>query len=98
MQRFWLAGYVVALAALLRASAPALAQEPLTTLEDLRGGGYVLLFHHAHVEVTPENPRQALDDCAAQRRLTERGREQAITIGEAFRTLKIPIGSVLASR
>lgn len=97
MQRFSLAGYAVALAALLWASAPALAQEVTVTLDDLRRGGYVLLFHHAHVEVTPEQPSLALDDCAAQRHLTERGHKQAMAIGEAFRALKIPVGSVLAS-
>jgi len=64
---------------------PASAQQVPISVEDIRRGGYVFLFQHAHVEVTPEN--QPLDpaDCAAQRFLTAQGRADAVSIGETFR-------------
>ena len=40
---------------------------------------------------------RSVDDCANQRNLTDRGRDHARAIGEAFRALRIPIGPVLAS-
>jgi virginiamycin B lyase len=39
-----------------------------------------------------------LADCARQRNLDARGREQARTIGRALRALRVPIGRVLSSR
>ena len=38
-----------------------------------------------------------LANCATQRNLTDAGRAQATTIGEAFHTLHIPVGAVLSS-
>src|SRR5262249_18530671 len=39
-----------------------------------------------------------LANCATQRNLTDAGRAQATAIGEAFRTLEIPVGTVLSSQ
>lgn len=38
-----------------------------------------------------------LDDCATQRVLSEKGRQNSRAIGEAIRALDVPIGPVLAS-
>ena len=64
----------------------------------LHGGGYVIYFRHGATDQTqtdsdPEN----LANCATQRNLTDAGRAQAQTIGDAFRRLDIPVGAVLSS-
>ena len=67
-------------------------------LAALRGGGFVLYFRHADTDWTQNDTRgMNLEDCAAQRNLSDRGRENARAIGAAIRALGIPIGSVLAS-
>jgi hypothetical protein len=87
------------------ASAPASAQttakpslQGAELLTVLRAGGSVLYFRHADTDHAQRDSQgMNFDDCAAQRNLTERGRENARAIGEALRALGIPIGSVLAS-
>jgi phosphohistidine phosphatase SixA len=79
------------------ATGPAAADdEALWTL--LRAGGQVIMLRHAGTDGTPGDPPGArLDDCATQRNLTAKGREQAWKIGEALRAREIPIGRVLSS-
>jgi phosphohistidine phosphatase SixA len=66
---------------------------------ELRKGGYVLFVRHPKTD-----PDQAdtdplhLDNVKAQRQLTDEGRKQAKTLGEALRALKIPVGKVVASK
>jgi phosphohistidine phosphatase SixA len=65
----------------------------------LQKGGYVLFIRHPST-----NPDQAdtdplnLDNTKAQRQLSEEGRKQAKALGEAFRTLKVPVDKVIASK
>src|SRR5438874_11367095 len=72
---------------------------PAELLPELRKGGYVLFIRHPKT-----NPDQAdtdplhLDNIKAQRQLSDEGRKQAKALGEAFRTLKIPVGGVIASK
>lgn len=67
-------------------------------LAPLRAGGLVLYFRHTDTDWTQSDTRgMRLEDCAAQRNLSDRGRENARAIGAAIRALAIPIGSVLAS-
>src|SRR5437870_1378654 len=72
---------------------------PGDLLPELRKGGYVLFIRHPHT-----NPDQAdtdplnLDNVKAQRQLSDEGRKQAKTLGEAFRALKIPVGKVISSK
>src|SRR5438309_4474301 len=72
---------------------------PAELLPELRKGGYVLFIRHPKT-----NPDQAdtdplhLDNIRAQRQLTDEGRQQAKALGEAFRTLKLPIEKVIASK
>src|SRR5215510_1865229 len=67
-------------------------------LADLQKGGYVLYLRHASTDFSQNDSRMtSYADCANQRNLTERGREEARALGEHVKRLKIPIGEVLAS-
>ena len=65
----------------------------------LQKGGYVLFMRHGKTD-----PDQAdtdplhLDNVQAQRQLTDEGRQQARTLGDAFRALKIPVGTITCSK
>ena len=106
MRRQWAFALIVGIFELaLAASAPANAQttakpslQGAELLSVLRAGGFVLYFRHADTDFSQRDSQgMNFDDCAAQRNLTARGRENARAIGEALRALGIPIGSVLAS-
>jgi phosphohistidine phosphatase SixA len=66
-------------------------------LRSLRAGGFVIYFRHAATVPGGDTDLQDLNNCAAQRNLSDLGREQARIIGEAFRRLEIPVGKVLSS-
>ncbi len=67
-------------------------------LAALREGGYAIFFRHADTDWSQKDTRgMNFEDCAAQRNLSDKGREHARAIGEAIRALGIPIGPVLAS-
>jgi Histidine phosphatase superfamily (branch 1) len=67
-------------------------------LAALRAGGYILSFRHADTDHSQNDRRMtSVEDCTTQRNLTDRGRDHARALGEAIRTLGIPIGAVLAS-
>ena len=59
---------------------------------------YVVLLRHAVAPGTGNPTNFQLDDCSTQRNLSEDGRQQAIAIGEAFRSRDIPIAEVLSSQ
>jgi phosphohistidine phosphatase SixA len=86
---------------LVMCTAPALSQSSdlEILLKDLKSGGYIVVFRHG---ATDESQRDAypfkFDDMSAQRQLSEKGRETARQIGEAFSTLGIPVGVVYSSR
>ncbi|RJF92373.1 histidine phosphatase family protein [Noviherbaspirillum saxi] len=66
--------------------------------EALRRGGYVIYFRHTATDFSKSDAgMQGYDDCANQRMLSEEGRADARTIGEHIRSLRLPIGDVLAS-
>jgi phosphohistidine phosphatase SixA len=84
--------------------APTLAQDapaPLAgaALRDaLLRGGYVLYFRHAATDFGQNDDQMSgYEDCARQRNLTDRGRNDARAIGAAIRRLRIPVSAVLAS-
>src|SRR5436190_13802762 len=95
MKRFLV--FVMALAVV--ASAFGQSDSDAKLISDLRKGGYILFIRHPKT-----NPDQAdtdplhLDNIKAQRHLSDEGRQQAKTLGEAFRTLKLPIEKVIASK
>lgn len=77
----------------------ALAQPNAELLSRLREGGYVLYLRHTSTDFSQNDSRiTSYEDCASQRNLTDRGRDEARAIGEHVKRLKIPIGEVLASR
>jgi Histidine phosphatase superfamily (branch 1) len=81
-----------------RSAEPKEALSPAALIAELRKGGYVLYFRHAATDVR-QNDSKSLGptDCANQRNLTPKGREDARAIGRAFHNLGIPVGKVLAS-
>jgi phosphohistidine phosphatase SixA len=68
-------------------------------VEALRQGGRVVYFRHGATDPnqTDSDPNN-LANCATQRNLTEAGRQQGRTIGEALQKLNIPVGQVLSSQ
>jgi broad specificity phosphatase PhoE len=65
---------------------------------ELRKGGYVIVMRHGatnrdQADTDPLNP----GNVAKQRLLSEKGREQAKQVGEAFGKLGIPLGAVYTS-
>ena len=75
---------------------------PPELVNELRQGGFLIFFRHGitpnmkdPIDIEPDNPRAA--DCASQRNLSGEGIEQSRAIGEAFRELEIPVGTVRAS-
>ena len=67
-------------------------------LAQLRGGGAIIVIRHAATDPSePDDAQVDLDDCSTQRNLTDEGRADARTIGESFRELRIPVGTVWTS-
>jgi phosphohistidine phosphatase SixA len=85
-------------ATVARTAEPGAALAPADLVNELRKGGYVLYFRHAATDFSQDDTKsRGPTDCANQRNLTEKGREQARAIGRAFAELGIPVGQVLAS-
>lgn len=77
---------------------PAAAAEADALWRALQRGGLVVLLRHATAPGTGDPPGFRLEDCATQRNLSEDGREQARTLGDAFRARGIGVERVLSSR
>lgn len=85
------------LGALLYACAAAGQPDP-GIVQKLREGGYVLYMRHASTDFGQNDAGMtSYEDCANQRNLTEKGRDEARAIGAHVKRLGIPIGEVLAS-
>jgi phosphohistidine phosphatase SixA len=68
-------------------------------VDRLRQGGYVLYVRHFSTDPTQKDTDPFhLENIAAQRNLTDEGREQAAAVGESLRALTIPVGSVVCSQ
>lgn len=75
-------------------------------LQELQEGGYIIYMRHARTdwsqrEMEMRNRETGVwnaNDCATQRNLSEEGREDARRAGAAFRELRIPVATVIASR
>ncbi|HSA89356.1 MAG TPA: histidine phosphatase family protein [Burkholderiales bacterium] len=88
----------LALLSILLLVSPASAEPGADLLSRLREGGYVLYLRHTSTDFRQNDSRMtSFEDCASQRNLTDRGRDEARAIGEHVKRLKIPIGEVLAS-
>ena len=92
---------------LLLVVSPATAATPtlltdLALVEALRNGGYNIYFRHVSTDWSQSDGLHQLDDwlsCdpAEMRQLSEPGRADAVAIGDAIRTLEIPVSEILAS-
>ena len=86
---------------LVPATAASAAEKPAdlsSVLSELRKGGYIIYFRHGPTDLTGANDESAdMLKCETQRNLSAAGREQATQIGQAFRALRIPVGTVTAS-
>src|SRR5438067_6051215 len=83
----------------LVASTAKAAEPPANLLPELRNGGYVLFIRHpkTNSDQADTDPLH-LDNVKAQRQLSDEGRAQAKALGESLRTLKIPVGTIIASK
>jgi phosphohistidine phosphatase SixA len=65
----------------------------------LQKGGYTIFLRHpkTHADQADTDPLN-LENIQAQRHLSEEGRQQAKALGEALRTLQIPVDRVIASK
>jgi phosphohistidine phosphatase SixA len=67
-------------------------------VEALRRGGQLIYVRHGATDASQrDSDPNNLANCATQRNLTEAGRQQARAIGEALKTLEVPVGRVLTS-
>jgi phosphohistidine phosphatase SixA len=93
------AGRLLALAALCALPPRAAADlAPEALWERLRAGGLVVLVRHASAPGTYDPPGFRLDDCATQRNLSARGRDEARRLGEAVRARGVEVTRVRSSR
>lgn len=78
---------------------PSLAADAKAIASDLRSGGYVIVMRHG-----PTNRDQAdsdpqhLENIDKQRLLSDDGRKLAKQVGDAFRTLGVPLGTIYTSK
>ena len=74
------------------------AQPDAALLKQLREGGYVLYLRHTSTDFSQNDANMmGYEDCANQRNLTDKGRDEARAIGQHIKRLGIPVGAVLAS-
>lgn len=77
---------------------PAPTLDPKALVRALQNGGFVIYFRHAATDQSqPDSDRLDLKNCATQRNLSEKGREQARAIGKAFAALGIKVSKVMSS-
>jgi phosphohistidine phosphatase SixA len=89
---------LAAVALWLLCTAAAYAQPAFDVLKGLREGGYVLYMRHASTDFSQnDSAMRSYEDCANQRNLTDKGRDEARAVGEQIKRLRIPVGQVLAS-
>ena len=94
----WLLG-LVALLTLPSLNAHAQAAGVKALADSLQKGGYVIVFRHGatnrdQADTDPLNH----DNVAKQRLLSEPGKEVARQVGQSFKALRIPIGTVYTSK
>jgi broad specificity phosphatase PhoE len=97
ISRYFLAAFALLCATTTGALAQSADIKALSA--QLKHGGYVIVFRHGatnrdQADTDPLN----YDNVARQRLLSERGREVARQVGEAFKTLGIPIGAIYTSK
>jgi len=81
-----------------RSAMPLVEPDPRVLVGELRKGGLILYFRHMATDFSQNDARSThAEDCANQRNLTDRGRDDARRVGAAIKALGIPIARVQAS-
>jgi phosphohistidine phosphatase SixA len=83
---------------LLLLAAPATARATEAGWALLREGGRVVLVRHAYANGSSDPANVDPENCATQRNLSERGKQQARKIGSLFAARAAPVETVLTSR
>src|SRR2546430_17647371 len=74
-------------------------EDPATLWAALRAGGHVALVRHgATAGGAGDPPGFRLDDCGAQRNLTDKGRAEARRLGKQFRSEEVAVGMLMRSQ
>jgi phosphohistidine phosphatase SixA len=77
---------------------PALQLHGAALLKALRDGGLVIYFRHTATDFSKnDSEMRGFEDCAHQRPLSDRGRDDARAIGRRIAALKLPLGTLKAS-
>ena len=67
-------------------------------VRQLREGGHVLYMRHASTDFSQNDAKMtSYEDCASQRNLLDKGRDEARAVARHVHRLRIPVGAVLAS-
>jgi broad specificity phosphatase PhoE len=74
------------------------AEKSAAAWQLLQQGGLVVFIRHSLAPGVGDPPGFTLGDCTTQRTLSEDGRRQARTLGEAFRRRGVPIEKVYSSQ
>lgn len=82
---------------LLALTGGARGMEPDELADALKAGGYVIFLRHTEAIDGSDFDTANMDNCATQRNLSPRGKEDAKTFGRALRNRSIPVGRILAS-
>ena len=78
---------------------PGSAADMSALVASLKDGGYVIVFRHGATDDSQKDVYPfKFDDMAAQRQLSEAGREMARQLGAALKKLGVPIGEIYTSR
>jgi broad specificity phosphatase PhoE len=87
------------LAVLFLVAPSAAGEEPSAVWAALAQGGHVALVRHGNAPpgYGGDPPGMRINDCATQRNLDDAGREQARSVGEAFRAHGVRVDKVLSS-
>ncbi len=81
-----------------RSAAPAGELAAAELVQLLRAGGIILYFRHAASDFSQNDANsRGPEDCANQRNLIDRGRDDARRIGAALKAIGVPVQRVLAS-
>jgi hypothetical protein len=89
---------IVLIAADVAPGTPEASGQPAgLTAEELLQGGYVIFFRHVLADDGADMAPVNVNDCSTQRNIREAGLRDARTIGNAFRTLQIPVSVVYTS-
>lgn len=91
-----LAGLLGLLAMILADMSPAHATD--AAWSRLRDGGYTILIAHAQANSRQDPSGFEIDNCATQRRLSDKGRQRAQRMGARFAARAVTITKVLSSQ